>query len=329
MKQSHPGVRVFILLLAAGISLACGLIQTPQTLNPDAYLVATYGAKLDLQTAVAGTLAAVTEAAKPAQQPTSAATAPNPAEKATAAPGPTQKPVEAQTATLQPNAYANGISFVYDPALAKGVKARVVDATGPASDQLPLFAVNPREDLFEFPGYTVSSQINSQLVFFPVKEYETLGGDQVVQSVEALKKLLAVQPKDVSGRIPDLPVGNADRIFHSQLKFFKFQNGSAVRYLTMYAQDVSPVTNDRLVYVVQGITSDGAYYVSGMFPVTNPSLPANYEEAIKGKDQQKFSEGFSSYLLDVQNQLNGQKSDSFTPGLGLLDTMIATIKIDK
>ena len=325
MKQNHFGLRFFIILLAAVVTIACGAMQS---LNPDSYLVATQGAKLDLQTAVAATLAAIsTQAEKAVNKPTDAAQAPTQASTA-------KKPADTQTPSLQPNAYSNGISFIYDPTLSKAVKARVVDATGPESDQQPLFAVNPHEDLFEFQGYAIDSQIKAQLVFFAVKEYEALevGGaasGPVVQRVDNLKKLLSVRPRDVSGNLPDLPIGNASMVIHSQLQYLKLQNGSGMRFLTQYAQDVSPISNDRLLYVFQGITSDGAYYISGQFPVTHPSLPANYEEAMKGQDSQKFSENFTNYLADVQNKLNAQKSDSFKPTLNMLDAMMTTIKIDK
>jgi len=309
MKHIPTGLRYLILFISVVAGMGCGLLQQATTVKstpiPPGF---------DPSSLPPKSTAVIQNTAVPAE------------------PSPTvlpEKPTMTPTNSLQPNAFSNGVSFVYDPSLAKGVKAVVVDATGPVSDDQPLFAINPEEDEFDFPGYAAGTNINAKLVVFSVKEYEKLGGDQIVQTVDALKKILAVQPKDISGRIPDLPVGNADRIFHSQLQYLKFQNGSGLRYLTQYAQDVSPISNDRLVYVFQGMTADGAYYVSGMFPITHPSLPENYDAAMKGQDAQKFSENFSNYLLDVQNKLNEQKSDSFTPTLDMLDKMISTLKVDK
>jgi hypothetical protein len=242
---------------------------------------------------------------------------------------PGDTPTPDQATPMQPNAFYNGVSFVYDPSLAKGVKASTVEATGPESDQLPLFAVNPNEDQFEFQGYVINGGIKPLLAVFSIKEYEKLGGDTITQQVETLKKILSARPGDYSGNMPNLPVGNAGQIIHSQVQYLKLQNGSGLRYLTQFAQDVSPISNDRLVYVFQGITADGAYYISAIFPITNSSLPANYDKAMKGLDPQKFSENFSNYLLDVQKQLNEQKSDSFTPTLDRLDTMMSTVKVEK
>jgi hypothetical protein len=310
VRINKPALCIFMITLTVIISLGCSLGQNV-TLTFNATLATNQG----IDTAVAATVAAVaTQAVKAKDVPSTA---------------PTPKPSEVQPIGISPNAYADGISFVCEPALARVVKASVVDATGPESDNLPLFAVNPREDLFDFQGYIVNHGIKARLIFFSVKEYEKLGGDPVIENIDKLKKLLAVQPTEVSERIPDLPVANADRIFHSHLNFFNFQNGKAVSYLTMYAQDVSPVTNERLVYVVQGITDDGAYYVSGMFPVTHPSLPNNFDDAMKGKDPTKFSQTFQDYLLDVQTQLNAQKIESFTPNLGALDALVASVKITK
>jgi hypothetical protein len=293
------------LLLFSGVlisSLACGLLQ---------------GSNSSAKTIPPGDLSGIPSQPVPPVQPSPTQMVPQ------------ENPTATQMPALQPNAYFNGISFVYDLALTKGVKAFVVDATGPASDQQPIFAVNPREDQFDFQGYTVASPINAQMEIFSVKEYEALAGDQVTPNVNNLKKLLAVRPKDFSGNLPNLPFGNASMVFHSQMQYIKFQNGSGIRFLTQFAQDVSPISNDRLVYVFQGITDDGAYYISAMLPITHPSLPANYDEAMQGQDPQKFSENFVNYLLDVQNKLNEQKGDSFKPTLEILDNMLSTIKIDK
>ena len=223
----------------------------------------------------------------------------------------------------------NGIRFSYDPELAKDVKTGVVPATGPESDQQPIFTVNAKEDQFNFQEYTIKSSMEASLLVFPVNEYEKLGGDIIVQNVDTLKKMLAARPKNYSGKLPYLPVGNGGQVIQAKMKYINFQNGAGFRYLTQLASDVSPVTNDRLVYIYQGISTDGGYYVSAIFPVTSTVLPANYDEAMKGQDDQKFSQNFTQYLSDVQGKLDGQGDDTFHPKLTLLDEMMGSIEIKK
>ena len=234
----------------------------------------------------------------------------------------------------QPNAYYEGISFYYDPTLAKGVTATTLGASSPAGEDMPFFAINPKEFTFDFQGYIVEPTQKPQIMVFSTKEYETLmsgGGDPnpVTRQLESLKKLMADHPVDSSGSLPFMPIWNAAQEMHAQLKYINFQNGSGIRYLTEYGQDVAPVSNKLLFYTFQGITSDGAYYISAILPINHPMLAVDEGEKLKEKDYPKFMENYPSYVVDSQKQLNAQKDDSFNPTLNMLDAMIASIKINK
>ena len=153
-------------------------------------------------------------------------------------PAPTQaalpqpSPTTAPTNTPLPSAYFDGITFTYAPSLSKGVTAQTIEASAPASDQMPFFAVNPKEDQFNFQGYPITQNLAPQILIFSVNEYEKLISDPVLtKQIDGLKKLLADRPADSSGELPFLPIMNAGQLMHAQLSYIKFQNGTGIRYL--------------------------------------------------------------------------------------------------
>lgn len=256
-----------------------------------------------------------------------AATQPAPADQATAAPKPTEKPT---SSAPKPNAFFEGISFYYDPSLAKSVQAEVLPATDPASDNMPAFEVNPRIVDFKFNDFVVSTDSQTpRVMVFSVEEYQKLDSENVDKEVSALKKLLEVKPSVSSGTIPVLPIWNAAQVIRTNLKYVSFQNGEGVRFVTQYGQDISPITNERIFYIFQGLTRDGKFYISAEFPVNNPALPANYDSAMKDTNIETLAKNYQKYVSSTQDQMNGFKDDSYTPSLTLLDAMIQSIKIDK
>ncbi len=259
-------------------------------------------------------------------------TKPTQPEAPEANPKPTQlfAPTESKSTETRPNAYYEGISFYYDPALAKSVQVEIIPATEPASDNMPSFEVGPRIEQFNFKGYVISeSDYDPSAMFFSVKEYEKLDNEPVSKEVNSLKKLLAAKPSTVSGNIPLLPVWNAAQVIATNVKYIKFKNGEGVRFLSFYAQDTLPVNNKGLFYTFQGMTNDGKYYVSAIFPVNHPSLPKDNDAGWQGKDPQSFADNYKNYVAEMESQLNSQGDKSFTPGFGMLDALIQSIKIDQ
>ena len=113
-------------------------------------------------------------------------------------------------------------------------------------------------------------------------------------------------------------------MFHAQEKYIDFQNGSGIRYLTQYSQDITPITNQNLFYTFQGLTADGAYYVTATFPISAPTLAD--EPAID--DWNAFGAGYQDYLTQTINDLNTLTSDEYEPDLALLDTMVQSLRVD-
>ena len=307
MEHHHHWKLALVLTILIPVSLACAMMPgtgaTSPTMQPAEKPAATQASK--------------TESTQPA-----AATAPA-QDTATAAP----------TAGQKPNGYYEGISFYYDPALAKGVSAQTLEASAPSDpkDPQPFFMISPKEFQFDFQGYLIPDGMKPEILVFSAKEYETLiGGDPnpVTRQLAGLSKLMTDRPADSSGSLPFLPVWDAGQLMHFHLKFLKFQNGEGIRYLTEYGQDMAPLSNALLFYTFQGQTRDGAYYISAVLPVTHAKLPGDNGETLN-KDHANFIQNYPAYVVDVQNQLNAENDNSFNPTLEKLDALIASIKVDK
>src|SRR5690606_24028253 len=64
--------------------------------------------------------------------------------------------------------------------------------------------------------------------------------------------------------LPMLPAIPASQVFRIQPTLVDFEGGRGVRYLTYYTQAPSPITDRDIFYTFQGVTDDGAYYISAI-----------------------------------------------------------------
>ena len=150
----------------------------------------------------------------------------------------------------------------------------------------------------------------------------------VAQGVNDLQALLAARPTNPEA-IPVFPVIPAHQTFRAQVRYLDFPSGSGVRFITRYAQDVSPVTNQSVFFTFQGLTSDGQHYVSLFWPVDTSALPNTDEEALGGQSYEAWAQQYDAYLARTVQTLNGLPPDAFTPDLSLLDEMLQTLTIDR
>jgi hypothetical protein len=122
-----------------------------------------------------------------------------------------------------------------------------------------------------------------------------------------------------------LPPSNALQVFRAQVEYLSFANGSGVRYLTQMAQGMGLINNQELFYTFQGLTGDGAQYVTFFFPVTLPALPDS--PAIRNVDYPNFAENYASYVQETVAIVNAEPPAAFIPDLALLDELVRSITI--
>ena len=291
-KKQHIYLALAILLLI-GMSLACTL-SGGETGNEKSV-------EDEIATSVAGTLAAQIPAAPP-----QASNTPD-------APTATTIPP-----TAAPDILYQGTSFSYADFLASSITLETIPALNSEGPE----GSYPEHIQFSFVGYPLSGTFHDpRIMIYPVDAYRSIF-PYANDIFDNLQTLLANQPSNPE-RIPFLPIFNAAQLMRAQVKYFDFQNGSGVRFLTIYGQSALVVNNQELFYTYQGMTNDGKYYISAILPISHPSLPATSPTNL----DQNFYEEFEAHITEVTNQLNGQADDSFAPTLSALDAMMQSFLI--
>lgn len=229
--------------------------------------------------------------------------------------------------TVAPN--DTGVSLTLPPSLAQSYQAALAAAIprseGPAfGGAAPTHvAVTFDQDQIQFPG----NPRERQILIYPVSGLRAID-PFVSEMIDDLEKLLARKPRTIpdTQQISVLPVQYAAQVFHTQVQYLDFANGSGVRFLSAYAQDVTPITNENIFYTFQGLTSDGAYYISAFYPISSTALPETYAESTAAQNMDEFVKTYTDkYLPGVAEGLNSLPPDQFVPDLSQLDLLVQSI----
>lgn len=264
-----------------------------------------------------------------------------------------------------------GLSFSYDAALASRVRGEVAAGgqCGKPGDVLPAHLA------FTLEGYPKPHPAPfmrpPEIQVFPVAAYrralaacEKEVARSIIQSsaplsyvsdfddnVRTLKALNAERPapralrawlKARRGRdilkdeLPFVPMYDVGEALRAKVAYLDFGGGRGVRFLAQYNMEDTLVSNQALTYVFQGITDDGAYYVSAAFPVAAPFLPAEYseEEARRRGVESPAMPGpalrrYRKYLAENARLLEALAPGKYRPGLGPLDDLVRSLAVDR
>lgn len=172
-----------------------------------------------------------------------------------------------------------------------------------------------------------------QLLVLPVAAYADLYADQDMPAIEqqqALMTMLSIeQPEAPAAPLPMLPpFGNDRQAIAVQAAPLTFDGGAGYRYLAHYAGDATgPVLRNDVFYTFQGLTGDGAHWVSLVHPVTIASLPtdaASMGEAMRASiasDPDSYLAGMSDAIASLDPETDVE------PALSALDGIIAGLSI--
>ena len=244
--------------------------------------------------------------------------------------------------------FGKNISLAYDSGLAPWVEAQTVP-TVPMSDQILFAESRPMYAQFRFAGYQggrpyqlpllpIENHI-PQVTIFRTKDFPGYGDDSAigfVNQLQALQELLATgldpaicaQPTTGEFALPFLPWLNYHQVFCSQPQILAFPGGKGVRYLTFYSQGPNPVLDQHVFYTFQGVTDDGDFYVSAVFPIETSIFPTEPSPCPKcgEPDYNPFPE-WQALLSDQLTRLNAQDTEKFAPSLTTLDELIQSVQI--
>jgi len=259
--------------------------------------------------------------------PTPVATAPgvSPAPTDTPlAPLPTESPTVAFSGV--PVSFA-GTSFVLPAGLAMGTANEIVpESSGP---DLPVWEIAPAYTKFTLQGYPLQGEFfEAQVMVYPAQQFASMS-DGAAATISSLQALLGSPGAPLPTAFPFLPPYNAAQVFTAQPQVVQFLNGSGIRYLTQYAQYPATANNHDLFYTFQGLTSDGAYYVTAMLPVNATFLAADSNpDSPVPPDGIPFHQGNpQEYYASVVEKLNATAPEAFTPSLSTLDALIQSFQV--
>jgi hypothetical protein len=147
--------------------------------------------------------------------------------------------------------------------------------------------------------------------------------------VPALRKLLDDETPEMRIEFPPAAGhAGARQILRSAVRYLRFQGGHGVRFLTVYQGDPLPISDRDFVYVFQGLTTDGRYWVTLNLPVTVRGLPPPDAAVAQLADYDRFVADHERYLADIVHKLRDARSEDFTPRLERIDAMLESLAID-
>jgi hypothetical protein len=159
-----------------------------------------------------------------------------------------------------------------------------------------------------------------QIFIYPTQVFSTMS-EIAKAEIEALQTLLEDHPPAPEKEIPLLPLINAAQVFHAQVGYLDFQNGSGVRFITHYSQEVvGRLTKDNIFYTFQGLTRDGKYYVAAFFPITASGL--------RDEMVDEPWETAQAHLVEDIQYLDSLSAHEFEPDLDLLDAIVQSLIVD-
>jgi hypothetical protein len=231
------------------------------------------------------------------------------------------------TAPASSNGNANTFEFSHITiALPAGLATRAIYSELPEltpAPEEPYFALSPASYSLTLENYPIGDfnriQILSISSYLSMDEPNGL----IASELTNLQNLLQDRPVAPS-QIPDLPIVNAAQVFVSQVAYLDLPNASGVRFLTYYAQDVSPIINPRVFYAFRGLSSDGNYIIEAILPVRVHGLPDAYDPNL---DYNAFAENFETYLADLILQMDQTPTAEFSPSLSVLDELMLSLTV--
>ena len=221
----------------------------------------------------------------------------------------------------------NGFSFTFDPSIATNVNIMQV-AGDPVDAQQPGGPDAPHAEFDLYNDATAPASFDAPAVIRVYRTADFAGYDMLTGQVQQLQSLLTDRPDlaaymvggtDAS-QLPFVPTQPASQVIRARAQYIDTASVQGISYVTVYRQDVSPFVNDEFIYTFQGMSVDGAYFVSAMFRLTTSLFPA---EIPPDFDMDTFTATFTDYLNQSIAQFNQAAATDFTPSL---DTMYNVIQ---
>jgi hypothetical protein len=112
----------------------------------------------------------------------------------------------------------------------------------------------------------------------------------------------------------------------AQSEYLDMPWGSGIRFVATPMQSVDVILNRSVVYIEQGLTDDGAYLVSFIYPpISTSALPDDVGE-ISEEEFQQVNNDWATYRQEKEDILNALSSSDWEPDLTTLDEVIGSLQ---
>lgn len=241
--------------------------------------------------------------------------------------------------------FERSFKFTYDPALSLLIEPETTAAIQLTPDVM--FAeAHPAFVQFRFLGYNGGRPAllpypfqMPKLMIFQTRDFSNYGQDQPTgfpHQLDGLRRLLDTQPDlaehctrtapdSAETALPFLPWLNSAQVFCAQPQYVEFDGGKGIRYLTAFSQGPEPLLDLNIFYTFQGLSEDGEFYFSAVFPVRTGVFPLEVQPVTYSEDDQPPQ----AMTVEQFSALNLQAGDLFQPALGQLDALVSSLEVEK
>jgi hypothetical protein len=214
------------------------------------------------------------------------------------------------------------IAFAYDPSLASHLEGSAVPAAlddGSPCSSMPGYLEFTFADYMD-PSPTLSPTIS----ILPLDELMA-ANECARNAIPLWQPWFSIQPGRLSKDLPVIPVFEARPALFVQVEHVSFSNGIGLRFVTQLSEGPTAINSEDLLYAFQGQTYDGRYFVSILFPVSQPALPPDWRTASEA--DRAAMEDWPSYIAGVEQVLADQPASGFSPDLAFLDAVVSSLQV--
>jgi hypothetical protein len=221
----------------------------------------------------------------------------------------------------------DGFSFSFDAALAANVNIWQYAGDPADRDGLPeppftMFVLyNERpvpENVFDGRGGVYVYKTADLASYTPYQD-ELARFQTLLAERPDLTPYMATPENVGDNTLPFLPIFMAAQVIRARVQYVDMPSVSGISYITAYRQDAFPFFADEFLYTFQGLSANGGYYVSAVFPLNTALFPTDMPADF---DYDAFVENINAYFTESVAALNRAAPEDFAPSLATLDVLI-------
>lgn len=227
----------------------------------------------------------------------------------------------------------DGFSFSFDAQVANNVS--ITQYPGDASDlampgapevrhtEFVLYSGGgiPIPAAFEAPGF-VRVYNTADFAGYTWHETQLAQLQSLLENKPDLAAHMVLQKGDHDPSLPFIPGVPAGQVIRARAAYVETDAVKGIVYMTIYRQDAAPAYAYEFMYTFQGISTDGAHYVSAVFR----PIPFAFPAEIEAFNPTTFDA--SLYYANAIIDLNRASPDDFVISLNLLDAVIGSFAFD-